>query len=146
MKRHFLLHPGQWIGEGKIIFSELTNHLRFFTRWDVKEEENLITAKQDVEISGGFDHIHNNFRITEISDDHFQVVMSNDMVSDIHGQGLFDEKQIAWEFRNQVTFEGFEVYRIQENGDYLFHAEYISPDQVRSIIEGRIWEKSYKSD
>jgi hypothetical protein len=41
----------------------------------------------------------------------------------------------------QFAFEGFEVYEQQENGDYFLHAEYGSPDQFRTIIEGLIWRK-----
>ena len=64
------------------------------------------------------------------------------MVGQVVGKGILDPETIAWELKGLDGFEGYEVYEIQENGDYLFHAEYASDDQFRTIVDGRVWKKS----
>jgi hypothetical protein len=66
------------------------------------------------------------------------------MLGSVQGKGIIDAKTIAWEFRGHPDFEGFEVYELQENGDFMLHAEYSSLDQIRTIIDGRIWKKATK--
>jgi hypothetical protein len=47
---------------------------------------------------------------------------------------------IAWEFReNDLNFEGFETYHLQEDGSYTMHAEYVTSDQFRTQIDGKLW-------
>jgi len=56
-----------------------------------------------------------------------------------------DEKTVAWEFSNkELGFEGFEIYELQEDGNYITRGEYVSIDQLRTIIEGKIWKKQVK--
>jgi hypothetical protein len=57
---------------------------------------------------------------------------------------VIDAKTIAWEFRNNEEFQGFEVYELQENGDYMLHAEYSTSEDFRTIIDGRVWQKAPK--
>jgi hypothetical protein len=93
-------------------------------------------------MQGGEDQIKNRFIFSNVHLNSFDVQLENELVGIIHGKGIIDSKKIAWEFRGYPTFEGFEVYELQDNGDYMFHAEYVSPDQFRSTIDGRIWKKS----
>jgi hypothetical protein len=145
---HFIFNKGLWIGEGKISFTETKEHLKFYTRWSVEAPDNVedegavINCVQKVEIQGAADHVINQLTFSEISHTKFDITLENELVKDVTGTGFFDAKRIAWEFRGHSSFEGFEVYDLQDNGDYLFHAEYVSPDQIRSVIEGRIWRKA----
>ena len=41
------------------------------------------------------------------------------MIGKVSGKGLRNEHTIGWEFREQLAFEGFEVYEQQDNGDYF---------------------------
>ena len=66
--------------------------------------------------------------------------MENSNIGRVIGSGVYDEKLIAWEFRSQeLNFEGFESYYLQPDGSYLMHVEYVTSDQFRTQIEGRLW-------
>jgi hypothetical protein len=144
MSQHdFLFHPGYWIGEGKITFSVSSEHLRNYTRWIVSpESKEGIQCKQTVEMQGGSDNVNNAFFLHGITATGFKINLENELVGTVKGTGVIDAKTIAWEFRGNGGIEGFEVYELQDNGDYMIHAEYSSPDQFRTIIDGRIWKKS----
>lgn len=146
MYKHFIFEPGVWIGEGKMNFSESSTTVRFYTRWEVEQNPYSdypleFECKHTVEMQGGNDHVYNKLTFFDIQKESFVVVLENELVGAIEGTGVIEEKKLAWEFRDPMHFEGFEVYELQENGDYLFHAEYLSQDNVRSVIEGRIWKK-----
>lgn len=142
-KHQFIFSPGQWIGEGRISFSASPEHVRFYTKWIIDEtKEGCIRCEQEVEIEGGLENVHNYFQFEEILNNNFQVELKNDLLGTVKGKGLIDIQTIAWEFRGHTNFEGFEVYELQENGDYMVHAEYASPDLFRTIIDGRVWKKS----
>jgi hypothetical protein len=50
-----------------------------------------------------------------------------------------DADTIAWEFRNNdMQFEGYETYTLQQDGSYVMKGEYITSDQFRTHIEARI--------
>lgn len=139
----FIFHPGLWIGEGKVTFSASPDHIRFYTKWRIEHGvEGVIACWQQVEIQGTDEHVFNNFRMMNITPQGFDIELENELMGKIHGKGLVDEKTVAWEFRGGPEFEGFEVYELQEDGDYMVHAEYASPDQYRTIIDGRIWKKT----
>ena len=142
----FLFEEGQWVGEGKISFSATPSFLKFYTRWVIQHERqeperSTIRCTQQIEMQGDQDQISNQFIISTINDQSFNVELQNELIGYVSGTGIIDPQKIAWEFRGHPNFEGFEVYELQENGDYMFHAEYSSPDQFRSTIDGRIWEK-----
>lgn len=148
MTQHlFLLTSGYWIGEGRICFNASPDVLKFYTRWIINplmkgKIVESISCSQEVEIQGTEEHIKNHFLLSVITPTSFNIQLENDLIGTVEGSGVIDKKKIAWEFRGNPTFEGFEVYELQENNDYLFHAEYVSPDQFRSVIDGRIWLKS----
>jgi hypothetical protein len=143
MSHHdFLFTPSLWLGEGKITFSSSSEFLKFYTRWEISEENpGVMKATQVVELQGVEEHVINLLTLTDIQPTSFTVTLENNIVGKIAGKGLRDERTIAWEFRGQTTFEGFEVYEQQENGDYFLHAEYGTPAQFRTIVEGLIWQK-----
>lgn len=142
-QHHFILFPGKWVGEGNITFSASPDQLHFYTRWMIGDvNSGAITCTQEVEMPGNEPNMLNNFLFSELSANAFQVQLENDILGKVQGKGIIDTKTIAWEFHGGPSLEGFEVYELQDNGDYKMHAEYSSPDQFRTIIDGRIWKKS----
>lgn len=139
----FIFTPGVWIGEGRIMFSASKEHIHYYTKWTVeKSENNGVECRQEVQMQGSQETVYNYFKFNEVKINSFAVELSNDLLGHLKGTGVIDTKTIAWEFRGHPNFEGFEVYELQENGDYMVHAEYASPDQFRTIIDGRVWKKS----
>lgn len=138
----FIFKPGMWIGEGKVTFSASPEMIRFYTKWIVEEEkDHQIFCRQNVEMEGGESHVSNAFTFSNLQPNAFSILLESDLLGVVQGKGLLDDKTIAWEFRGHPEFEGFEVYELQENGDFLLHAEYSTMDQIRTIIDGRIWKK-----
>ncbi len=142
----FIFTPGLWLGEGTIKISTSPENLKFFTKWNsTKREEKgvmVIETIQQVEILGVPQQLVNNLYFSKVSQTSFAVRLENESVTQVMGQGVLDDKMIAWEFRNLPNFDGFETYRLQPNDDYLMHAEYASADGFhRTVIEGRVWKK-----
>lgn len=146
--KDFIFTPGTWIGEGKISFSASPEFIKFYTKWEISQADlNQLKATQTVEMQGVEEHVINVFTFYDITATSFAVQLENNVVGSILGTGLIASNVIAWEFRGSpTTFEGFEVYERQENGDFSLHAEYSSTDQFRTLIEGLIWKKSSKSE
>lgn len=141
-QHNFLFLPGLWIGEGDVSFSASPDKVHFFTKWEVNHgKDGLIRCRQIVEIRNVDEHVINTFTISSVKENRFDIHLENDSLSKVEGKGFVDPLKLAWEFRNHETFEGFEVYELQKGGDYMMHAEYSSPDQFRTIIDGRIWKK-----
>lgn len=142
---YFLFSPGAWIGEGKVSFSMSPEVLRYYTKWVVDpKKEGAICCEQRVEKEGGGEDVFNNFTISDIEEGGFNIELTNESLGTVRGRGVIDAKTIAWEFRSNEEFQGFEVYELQENGDYMLHAEYSSSEDFRTIIEGRLWQKAPK--
>ncbi|MCE5316187.1 MAG: hypothetical protein LLG04_02335 [Parachlamydia sp.] len=139
----FILSPGKWVGEGKISFSASAEHLHFYTRWLIGEADTgSITCSQEVEMPGNETKMFNHFVFSNVTAASFAVELENDILGKVQGKGIIDAKTLAWEFHGGEGLEGFEVYELQDNGDYMLHAEYASPDQFRTVIDGRIWKKT----
>jgi hypothetical protein len=139
----FIFKSGLWVGEGKVTFSASPDRIRFYTKWtQEKEKAPDLFWNQHVELEGGESNVYNTFRFFNVKPNSFEVELNNELLGTVVGKGLIEPKTIAWEFRGHPEFEGFEVYELQENGDFMLHAEYCSLDQIRTIIEGRIWKKS----
>ena len=140
----FILEPGEWLGEGIITFSSSPEQLNFYTLWNVSAPNaSQIQCRQKVEMKeGGNDPVINNLLISELNASSFLIELSNEMIGKVIGKGVIDPKKIAWEFRGDPAFEGFEVYDLQEDHSYHVHAEYVSGDDYRTLIEGRIWKKA----
>lgn len=140
----FIFCPGVWIGEGKITFSTSPEIIHFYTKWTVKklDEKSEYVCEQQVEMQGVDDSVFNTLTFSDATPGAFAITLENELVGKVIGKGIIDPKTIAWEYHSGTEFEGFEVYELQENGDYMLHAEYSSPDQYRTIVNGRIWKKS----
>lgn len=142
-KKHaFMLEPGSWIGEGSVTFSASTKQLFFITKWrvynDDEPESEGIVCEQLVQTEGNDEPVHNTFQVHEVSPTRFAIALENEAVGQVLGRGIIDDKTIAWEFQDNPHFQGYEVYELQEDGEYSFHAEYASDDSFRTIVDGRI--------
>lgn len=118
--------------------------LDFFTRWNMGDldPDGKIPAFQEVQIKGMNDIMHNQFEIFDLTPSHFTIELQNAALGTIQGKGIIKKGLVAWEFRdNEVGFEGFEFYEKQPDGTYLMRAEYATPDQYRTVIKAKIWEK-----
>lgn len=141
IQHQFILSPGTWIGEGKITFSASPEFIKFYTKWQITEEQpGVMKASQTVEMQGVEEHVINQFRFTDLTPKSFALTIESETIGSVQGKGIIDARTIAWEFRDNLSFEGFEVYELQENGDYFLHAEY-SSEEYRTIVEGLIWKK-----
>jgi len=153
MQHSFILESSLWKGEGKIILNMVDEVLTFFTNWNIKEKDfaGKVGSKQEIQIAGISENMKNDLTFFDFTSKSFSVEMENPNIGRIVGTGIYDDKVIAWEFRdNDMNFEGFETYHLQEDGSYLMHAEYVTSDQFRTQIDGRIWkednEKKGKTD
>lgn len=151
MTQHlFLFQPGCWIGEGKIQLNAFDEELIFFTRWktlhldrDFKQFE----ASQEVQIAGHSDLMFNQFWFNEFHAKRFEVTLENQTWGEVKGIGMLDDRFIGWEFRDlELGFEGYEYYELQEDDTYLMRAEFVSKDQLRTQIEGKIWKQLVKKE
>lgn len=141
----FILSPGTWSGEGKILLNMIEEELIFNTNWIVQQKDfsGKVQCIQEIQIQGLAENMRNELTFYDFQSKQFAVDMENQNIGRIAGSGLFDEKMIAWEFRNSETnFEGYETYALQEDGSYLMRGEYVTSDQFRTQIEARIWLQS----
>ncbi len=141
----FIFQPGTWLGEGKVKLSISDEELRFFTRWNVKKEKKAskIPGLQEIEIKGIPDKMCNHFSFYNFGDQDFKIKLENQNVGEVIGEGIIRKDTIAWEFRlNDIGFEGFEFYKLQDDGRYFMHAEYSTQDDFRTVIQGKIWKKA----
>ena len=135
----FILHPGRWVGEGTVSFSASPDQLFFVTTWNVKPaDEEGIQCEQEVKMEGAEEASINHFLIGNLTKTAFDISLENEAMGQVEGAGVIDERTIAWEFQGKVAVQGYEVYERHKDGEYSFHAEYSSPDHLRTIIDGRI--------
>jgi hypothetical protein len=148
MAQHqFLLTPRTWLGQGKIQLNMVSEELTFFTRWNITNDngEGVIECFQEIEVKGLSDIMHNEFSIRNISGGEFTIDLENQALGKVSGKGIINDKIIAWEFRvDDIGFEGFELYELQDDNQYLMRAEYATNDQFRTLIQGRLWEQAPK--
>lgn len=147
MKHTFILKPNFWIGEGNITLNMVEEDLSFYTKWQINDNELVgkIKAVQEIQIGGISENMRNELTFFDFREKDFSVEMENMNVGKVIGKGVLDDKLVAWEFRSkELNFEGFETYYLQEDGSYVMHAEYVTEDQFRTKIEGRIWIPSVK--
>ncbi len=142
-QHNFLFNPEEWIGDGTITFNEFGHGLKFYTRWKVFDSNKTeVSCSQEIEVEGLMDKTQNRFTLSEIKPGSFSITLENESLGKVIGKGVMDDKTVAWEFSNkELGFEGFEIYELQEDGNYVTRGEYVSIDQLRTIIEGKIWKK-----
>jgi len=148
-KHFFILEPKPWIGEGVITLNMVEEKLNFFTKWNVTETDfaGKIQSVQELQISGISENMRNELIFFDFTENKFLVEMENLNIGKVVGKGVFDDKMLAWEFReNDLNFEGYETYHLQKDGTYLVHAEYVTSDQFRTQIDGKIWQPLAKDE
>jgi len=145
MNEHpFIFTVKNWLGEGKIKLSMVEEELNFYTSWNLgaRNPQGEISAFQEVQIKDISEVMQNQFLITDMTPTHFKIELENASLGTIVGKGIIKGDLIAWEFRDSdMGFEGFEFYEKQKDGSYLMRAEYATPEQHRTIIRGKIWQK-----
>jgi hypothetical protein len=144
MNNHtFIFMPGEWLGEGDVEVSIPTDPLKFYAHWhSYPMEDGIIKIHQDVEMAGFTEPMRNDFTLKNITKEKFAVELNNPMFGLASGHGLVSEKNISWEVASDdVEMEGFEIYERVSDDEYLMRAEYLSQDQLRTIIQGRVWRK-----
>ena len=138
----FILNPGNWAGEGKILLNMVEENLVFNTMWSVQSSDftGKVECMQDIQVQGLSENMRNQLTFSDFQNNTFSVEMENQNVGRIVGTGVYDDKLIGWEFRNNgMNFEGFETYHLQPDGSYLMHGEYVTSDQFRTQIEAHIY-------
>jgi len=143
----FLFTQKDWLGEGTIQLSNVEDELKFYTRWnmDGADAGGEISAVQEVQIQGISDVMLNQFMLRSVTSNGFSLELENASLGLITGKGIVKDDLIAWEYRDpEMGFDGFEFYERQKDGSYILRAEYATPDQTRTIIQGRIWQKGEK--
>jgi hypothetical protein len=144
----FIFSPGTWSGEGKIVLSMVDEELIFNTIWGVQDKDfsGKIVCSQQIQIQGLSENMRNELSFYNFQGKDFTVDMENPNVGRIVGKGVFDEKTIGWEFRNNdASFEGYETYTLQDDGSYRMKGEYVTSDQFRTQIEAHIWLKNQEA-
>jgi hypothetical protein len=142
MEHKFIFLPSSWMGEGTITLNMVEEELGFFTKWNVLDKDfaEKVKSVQEIQIAGISENMRNELTFFDFTKNGFSVEMENLNIGRVVGKGVYNEKLIAWEFReNDLNFEGFETYRLLEDGSYSMHSEYVTSDQFRTQIEGRIW-------
>jgi len=137
----FVFSPGTWSGEGKILLNMVEEELVFSTTWAVQNKDfaGKVACSQEILIQGLSENMRNDLTFYDFQGKTFAVDMENQNIGRIVGTGVYDEKTIAWEFRNNdMNFEGYETYSLQEDGSYLMKGEYVTSDQFRTHIEAQI--------
>lgn len=141
----FIFTPGTWYGEGKITLNMVEEELFFNTQWAVQNKDfaGKVSCAQEIQIQGLSENMRNELAFYDFQNKVFSVDMENQNVGRIVGTGVYDEKMIAWEFRNNdMHFEGYETYHLQPDGSYHMKGEYVTSDQFRTQIEARLWLRS----
>lgn len=144
LNHEFIFKPRVWLGQGKISVHMVTEKISFYSRWmvDMPEEKHELTAVQEIEMENVSEKMKNQFTFYDIRNEKFSLFLENPIIGKVIGNGLFDEKVIAWEFRDVgAGLEGYEVYELQQDGHYRMRAEYSSQEKEHTFIEGDIWPK-----
>lgn len=142
----FILETGNWIGEGKIRFSMMEGEdLSLTIRWVIPppDAKGKIAAVQDIHIGGLSENMCNRLIFYDITSDCFNIELQNQSLGTVIGKGIVNKKLIGWEFRlEKFGFEGFEFYETsKQKGIYLFHAEYATSDDFRTVMHGKVWRQ-----
>ncbi|MBB64242.1 MAG: hypothetical protein CMO81_04190 [Waddliaceae bacterium] len=145
MVHTFLLEPGVWQGNGTLLFKGTPEKWPIFIRWEIhKGAPLLIDALLTIDISSLSTVHHYRYKIIPGEDEKkFQIRLQNEVIGNLEGKGIIDQKYIAWDFHDpKLPYEGLERYLLLENGGYRIASEFCSTDQTRLQITGEIHQKT----
>lgn len=116
------------------------DELPFTMHWNISPSENeKINFHQIVEVENFNDPLSNNFSLSSVTSNNFTITLENNLVGKVEGKGIYDDKIIAWEFRNASEgFEGYEIYELQPDGSYKMRAEFMGGEDYRTFVVGSI--------
>lgn len=137
----FLTQSANWLGEGEVTLNLVEEPMKFYSRWSVTVGANKeVECLQQIEIVGMADHVHNLFSFNFSKGDEIYVQMENNAIGRVKAKGLCDDKVVAWEYENPLGgFGGYELYKKEDDNTYLFRCEFLTKEQLRSHIQGKMW-------
>jgi len=139
-KHSFLTQSATWLGEGVVKLNLVQEPMKLYSRWIVDSDEKKLKCVQEIEIAGVSDRMNNFFSFDFTKLDQIYVEMENSMIGKIEARGLCDEEVIAWEYVDPTSeFGGYEFYKKEDESHYRFCCEFITKDQLRSHIQGKMW-------
>ncbi|MBI5274124.1 MAG: hypothetical protein HY860_03610 [Chlamydiales bacterium] len=142
----FLFSGGNWIGEGSIQLSNVEEVLVFYTRWkSTTGDPDLleVDATQEIQVAGHTDIMLNQYLFSNFDGKRFEVELENQAWGKVFGEGIIDDGFIGWEFRdNDLGFEGYEYYQLQQDGSCEMKGEYATGDEFKTLIQGKIWKQT----
>ncbi len=148
IKHPFIFEEGFWLGEGKATISERKKKLPFYTSWEVRkaDKSGKIICIQKIQITELSEMMCNHFAFYHVTQKSFHIQLNNQSIGKVIGNGLLSPKMIGWEFRlKKFRFEGFEFYEKTSDPEiYLLHAEYVTSQDFRTVLHGKMWKKEEK--
>jgi hypothetical protein len=125
--------PGIYQGEGEIEQAELGSLIPFVLTWEFfPPEVDLQEALQIIHLKGGDTPLENRLFFYENG----EILLINSILGEAKGKWMKGEKHLSWEVNAPPLFEGFEVIRLEGDGLFHFHAEYLS-SHSRNEIRGK---------
>jgi len=138
LNNHFLFKEGEWVGEGHLAFSLVPDEVPFNISWSVAAlDGERYRAVQKVEMEDQ-DTMVNVFTLTKQSSGEFVLFLENEVLGVFSGEGIRDDRLLAWEFAHYGVLEGLEVYEKKKDDEYRFHAEYLSNEGATTRVEGTL--------
>ena len=107
------------VWRGKNPLNMVEEELVFNTNWAVQNRDfaGKVTCAQEIQIQGLSENMRNELTFYDFSQRLFPSIWKIQNVGRIVGTGVYDDKMIAWEFRNNdMNFEGYETYTSQADG------------------------------
>ena len=134
----FFLRVPSWTGKGFLTLEPMGSQAPLKIEWQITADtKETINCIQMVYLAQEKEPMKNYLRFSHFDGSHFSVHLESEAIGSVIGKGTYDENVMAWELRSHNQFDGFESYRTTENGCEM-HAEYISNDFVRTVIEGKL--------
>ncbi|MBA3957277.1 MAG: hypothetical protein H0X51_02620 [Parachlamydiaceae bacterium] len=148
-RHHFLFTSGEWLGVGKLTFLMSPTAIRIYMKWIVSPMvDNVILCDQHIQAEGADIEIVNHLKITVTSTTTFDITLKSETTGEVQGKGVIENHCIKWAFEKMALdaitegFKGEEVYRLQENGEYYLHGQYVTGQDYGTVVDGRLWEKA----
>lgn len=131
--------PNIWLGEGTILLRDVTDRLRFFTRWILDPQGFLI---HEVEIVGFPTKQTNIYTITQ-EKAHLFISLENETLGLWEGHGLISDHHLHWRlFSADKSLSSEEHFFHLDNGRIKTRGLCSDKTGVYTVAEGEIWLKA----